>query len=297
MDKSPANGSILVHGEAGKDARFLDFFTKAVNGKLRVITAVISSGEIDRDNEIILPAVIVAAWPSFMRNPVLMASHQHRLADGKSPVIGKVIRGWRKGNEFLAEIEFTTTPLAEEYWELYRGKTQRAFSIGFIPKESEIRLIDGERIRVHTRIELLEISAVPVSSNRDALSKASIRKQKFVAEKKQEAANQEYYEELVRESGQEYADQVFCSEEESNRKAQEWIDRILLGDKQGRLPGEKGCIIEQCCPRYNRFMDAYEEGMELVEDVQGAENKPDGDGPDYVSLVLPDFVLLVKGKR
>jgi hypothetical protein len=57
--------------------------------------------------------------------------------------------------------------------ERLQTKVQRAFSIGFIPKQSEFRIINGERVRVHTEIELLELSAVAVPSNRDALSKVA----------------------------------------------------------------------------------------------------------------------------
>jgi hypothetical protein len=300
-------GPILVHGEAGTEARFLDFFTKAVSGQSRTITVIISSGSVDRDGEIIDPAAIEDAWVGFMRNPVLLAAHQHRLSDGKSPVIGKVLSGKRSGNEFIADVQFSTTPLAEEYWTLYKDKTQRAFSIGFIGKKSEMRLIEGQKIKVWTQIELLELSAVPVPSNRDALSKSAAKKQQFVAAKKLEAEVEEYdeweefvekhWDESVAEFGEEYTAQSLCSREELNRQSQEWIDRIFLGDKNGRLPGEKGCIIEQCYPRDNKFLDAYHEGMELVEDVQRTVNKSDDDGPDFVNMVLPDFVDLVRGKR
>ena len=77
----------------------------------------------------------------------------------------------------------------------------------------------------------------------------------------------------------------------------EWINRIFYGDKQGRLPGEKTCQIHECYPRDNDFLDAFYAAGGLEDDVEKTENIPDEKGPDYVSLVLPDFVLLVKGKR
>jgi len=302
-----AGGPILVHGEAGTEARFLDFFTKAVSGQSRTITAIISSGSVDRDGEIINPAAIEAAWPGFMKNPIVLPAHTHRLDSGEPPAIGVVRRGWRDGNTFVAEIEFAMTPLAETYWQAYKTKVQRAFSIGFIGKKWETQLIDGQRVKVWVEIELLELSAVPVPSNRDALSKSAAKKQHFVAAKKLEAEVEEYdeweefvekhWDESVAEFGEEYTVQFLCSREELNRQSQEWIDRIFLGDKNGRLPGEKGCIIEQCYPLDNKFLDAYHEGMELVEDVQRTVNKSDDDGPDFVNMVLPDFVDLVRGKR
>jgi hypothetical protein len=289
--KNSASGLTFEKGEVGRDAHFANFFTKSSDAKTRRITAVISSGEIDRDGEIIDPVGIEAAWPGFMKNPVLIAAHQHRLSDGKSPVIGKVLHGKRVGNEFIAEVQFSTTPLAEEYWTLYKDKTQRAFSIGFVGKKFEMRLVGGQRIKVWTQIELLELSAVAVPSNRDALSKSAARKQAFVAAKKLEAEADDYdsWDELCKDFGEAAVVDALGSREEANRKAQEWIDRIVCGDKNGYLPGEKGCKIEECAPLYNRFLDAYVDGMELVDDVQRIGNKPEDKGLDFVSLV--------KGKR
>jgi hypothetical protein len=301
------SGVFLSAGLDDRDVASFALFVKGVDNRGRTVTAVISSGEIDRDGEIIDPAAIEAAWPSFMRNPVLLAAHQHRLSDGKSPVIGKILSGKRSGNEFIAEVQFSTTPLAEEYWTLYRDKTQRAFSIGFIGKKWETQVIDGQRVKVWVEIELLELSAVPVPSNRDALSKSAAKKQAFVEAKKLEAEEEEYdeweefvekhWDESVAEFGEEYTAQSLCSREELNRHAQEWIDRIFLGDKNGRLPGEKSCIIAQCYSLNNKFLDAYHEGMELVDDVQRVEKEPDKECPDFVNMVLPDFVDLVRGKR
>jgi hypothetical protein len=64
------------------------------------------------------------------------------------------------------------------------NKFQRAFSVGFIPLEWKDGTSDGgQRVRTYTKVELLEISCVPVPANRNALSKSRQRKANFVADK------------------------------------------------------------------------------------------------------------------
>mgnify|MGYP004702142017 CR=1 FL=1 len=136
------------------------------------IIAVISSEAIDRDGEIVSAAAMKAAMPGFMKNPVVLAAHTHRLGDGKSPVVGKVIRWWQEKDKTLAEIEFAETPLGMEYRLLYRGRFQIAFSIGFGSLKRVNRIINGQSVPVHDEIEMYELSVVPVPSNPEALTKA-----------------------------------------------------------------------------------------------------------------------------
>ncbi|MFH1614924.1 MAG: HK97 family phage prohead protease [Planctomycetota bacterium] len=159
----------------------------AVDGEKRQIRFLASTGDTDRDGEIILPSAFKADLNIFMSNPVFLAAHQHRLSDGTSPVIGKIINAWIDKTGFWVVVEFAQTQLAEEYWQLYRDGYMRAVSIGFIPKEWKDTANEGGRtIRTFTRVELLEISAVAVPSNRAALSKSRQRKADFVDAKRQE---------------------------------------------------------------------------------------------------------------
>jgi hypothetical protein len=48
----------------------------------------------------------------------------------------------------------------------------RAFSVGFIPVKGNWQESKGKRVFIHEEIELLEISAVPVPSNRSALARS-----------------------------------------------------------------------------------------------------------------------------
>jgi HK97 family phage prohead protease len=166
-------------------------FIKAIDVEKRQITALVSTGGIDRDNEIILPDAFRENLPVYMKNPVVLAGHQHRLQDGKSPVVGAVVKAWIDGSGLWVIIEFAKTALGEEYWILYRDKKQRAFSVGFIPIEHRFEDRNGKQVLIHTKVELLEISCVAVPSNREALSRSKQRKAAFVAVKKEKAEIQE----------------------------------------------------------------------------------------------------------
>lgn len=145
----------------------------AINEEARTIRFVISSGAIDRDNEIVEPSAIAAAIREFSKNPVCLACHQHTLSDGMPPVVGSWDTESFKASEKRCEMDlrFADTELAETYWTLYKGKHMRAVSIGFRVLDGHEVIESGKRYFVITKIELYEISCVPVGSNRDALSK------------------------------------------------------------------------------------------------------------------------------
>jgi len=138
----------------------------------RRITAVISSEAIDRDDEIVSAAAMKNAMAGFMKNPVVITYHTHRLGDGTPVVIGKVLRWWQEKDKTLVEIEFADTEKGREYYYLYAGGYQKAFSIGFISIKRSNKIIDGRSVLVHEEIEIYELSAVAVPANPEALTKA-----------------------------------------------------------------------------------------------------------------------------
>ena len=156
-------------------AKYFFAQVKDINERDRTLDAVASTADMDRDNEIILPAAFKDTVAAFKANPVVLACHQHRLPSGSSPVIGSVLPESIAitDSQVLFGMRFAETPLGNEYWQLYKDRHMRAFSIGFIgiewTDEKDEKL---GYIRTYTKIELLEISAVPVPSNRAALVRA-----------------------------------------------------------------------------------------------------------------------------
>jgi len=145
---------------------------KSINEADRTIDAVASTPDIDRDNDRILPSAFAEMINSFKANPVILAAHRHRLDSGSSPVIGHAIPESIAitDNAMTFTMQFAVTAMGEEYWILYRDNHMKAFSVGFIPIEYVYERDEKlGSIRTYTKVELLEISAVPVPSNRAAL--------------------------------------------------------------------------------------------------------------------------------
>ena len=184
----------LVRGvttETGGDVHVVRAFeVKNVDRERGRVTAWASTAAMDRDGEVILPEAFKKCLSGYMKNPVILACHNHRLDDGRSPVVAKCIDAQVKQGGLLITVEFAPTALGQEYRALYEGDYQKAFSVGFIPKTWEDRWIDvggqQKRVRHHTEVELIEISCVPVPSNPEALSRAAQRKREFVARKRRE---------------------------------------------------------------------------------------------------------------
>jgi len=128
----------------------------------------VSSGQIDRDGEIIEPTAFKKTIPKFMKHPVLVSSHDYRdltnqigewtkLKITENGMEGKPKYYVNEGNE-QADWGFKLA-----------SKGRAAFSIGFIPQKWEDG--DGEKSprRTYKEVELLEISQVIIPSNREAI--------------------------------------------------------------------------------------------------------------------------------
>jgi len=146
---------------------------KAVDTENRRITVCISKDEIDRHKERIEISAITDALALYATNPVVLGDHQHRLSTGQSSVIGHSPSESFKVLEDEVDIDliFSITENAETYWINYRDGHQRAVSIGFIDLEWRTEDVDGQKIFITTKLELLEVSCVAVGANRGALLK------------------------------------------------------------------------------------------------------------------------------
>ena len=105
----------------------------------------------------------------YRRNPVFLWAHDYtRTPVGRSVWVGV------EGTRLLNTVVFAPTEFAREVETLYRQRFLRAVSVGFRAKAFTFRkgsagTIDGVEF---TQQELLEVSAVPVPANPQALAKA-----------------------------------------------------------------------------------------------------------------------------
>ena len=126
---------------------------------------VASTGEVDRHGDTVAPE----GWrlAGYRENPVMLWAHDYRL-----PAIGRADAVWSDGRALLARLEFAPTEFAGQVERLYRQGYQRGVSVGFRPLRFEERRdpVNGAFLGIRFLEQgLLEISAVPVPANGDAL--------------------------------------------------------------------------------------------------------------------------------
>ena len=136
------------------------FKQEKVDGEMVYIASDFSK---DRDGDRLNPNGWVL--DNFLKNPVLLEAHNYSL-----PAIGKVKKIWVEDGKLKFIPEFAPTERGKEFKTLYENGFMTAWSVGFIPidyKETD----DGY---VFTSQELLEISAVSVPANPNAVRDTKI---------------------------------------------------------------------------------------------------------------------------
>lgn len=160
--------SAQLRDEAPGDATLLKGFTAEKleeTGAPRRLRFVISTGDIDRDNDVIDPA----GWDlgAYKQNPVVLWAHSH----SELP-IGRAVEIGIENGKLVAVAEFADHPLAETVYSLLKNGFLRATSVGF--RAVEWNLNEERRGIDFKRQELLEFSVVPVPANAHALIAAEL---------------------------------------------------------------------------------------------------------------------------
>lgn len=135
------------------EKQYFESFVEKKEGKM---LAVASDDTFDRMGD----SLSADKWDlkNFLKNPVLQLSHNY---DAPPVGIAKNIR--IEGKRLLFEPIFhEITQVAKEIKQLYEAGIMRAFSVGFIPPKGEEKDATG-------KYELLEISAVAIPANPNAL--------------------------------------------------------------------------------------------------------------------------------
>lgn len=145
---------------------------RSVNEENRQITFVASTEAVDRYGDIIR----VAGWQleNYKKNPVFLFAH-----DSRQPPVGKTVEIHIENNPpaLVQTVEFAdkeTYGFADTVYRLFKGGFLRAVSVGFQPLEKPKFLLDEEeRITGYefTKQDLLELSAVPIPANPEALGR------------------------------------------------------------------------------------------------------------------------------
>lgn len=141
-----------------------DVELKQVQKEEGIIQAVLSSGQPDRDGEIIDQS----SWnlEEYKKNPVVLWSH-----DPVQPAIGQMVDIFINQDgmlEGIIKFAIKEYDFAKTIFQLYAGKFLRAFSVGFTAEEEE----DVNGIRVLKNNTLYEVSAVNIPADALALAKS-----------------------------------------------------------------------------------------------------------------------------
>ncbi len=139
----------------------------SIDAEARTVRSIISTSQIDRRGDVVLPAGLNNAG-EYLKNPVVLWAHQRDV-----PPIGICTRLEVLADQIVAETKFSdATPLARDLFRLYAEGTLRGWSIGFVPKSAKPRprARDDPTGLIFDEWELLEYSAVPIPDNPEALT-------------------------------------------------------------------------------------------------------------------------------
>lgn len=152
-----------------KQKRFLKAFVRAVSDTTEgLLTGVVgSTAAVDRYGEVIDQNT----WDlkHFKKNPVILWAHNLTLGEDRPP-IGKATKVKVENDALQFDIQFDMAdPFAADIFRKYKEGFLSAFSVGFIPHKIQ-RSDSNDTPPVLMDNELLELSAVPVPANPEALN-------------------------------------------------------------------------------------------------------------------------------
>jgi HK97 family phage major capsid protein/HK97 family phage prohead protease len=118
-----------------------------------------STDKVDRDGEVVIPKGCTNLDTYLSDNPVVLFGHKW-----DQPPVGRATSGQIHEDRIELTIDWAPTEAGQELKKLYDNGYMNSFSIGFIPHEREQR----KGVPHYTKWEMLEVSAVPIPSNRYA---------------------------------------------------------------------------------------------------------------------------------
>ena len=145
--------------------RQIESETKAGEG-VNSVRVVMTTETTDRQGDVVVSKGIDTA--EYMKNPVVLWGHNMR-----GLPIGRVKAIDAQEGRLEADVEFADTDFAKQVKSLYESGFLKGWSIGFAPKKWE-KITDEDGRMTGFKImesELLELSAVTVPANQEALSK------------------------------------------------------------------------------------------------------------------------------
>lgn len=138
------------------------FEAKEFDKNERSIKHWISKSSIDRGGDVVLPNAINSK--NYKKNPIVLFNHHPFYVVGKNM--------WVKNEDdgVLAKTQFSTTPFADDIYQLNVEKALNGWSIGFTVNKDGWSFDEKTGITKFSDIELLEYSSVSIPMNQDAIT-------------------------------------------------------------------------------------------------------------------------------
>lgn len=136
---------------------------KQAGGEYRIIA---TTTDPDRDGEVVVSRGVQNLDRYLKNNPVILWGHRW-----DEPPVGKATGAELFDDRLELTIEWADTEFGREVKYLFDGGFMSSFSIGFLPRNGEIR---GGAWH-HTEWDLLEVSAVPIPANEFAVIQRSLQ--------------------------------------------------------------------------------------------------------------------------
>lgn len=207
-----------------KDLHYAKAYVREVKEEDGKLVGVIGSTSTpDRYNE----SIDQSTWDlkHYKKNPIILWAHNLTFGEDRPP-IGKAIKVKVEDDKLMFDIQFDMAdPFAADIFRKYKEGFLNAFSVGFIPHKIQ-RSDDGNTPPVLMDNELLELSAVPVPANPEALNTLRARSFKtkdwdtLMKEVEKEEAEEEKIEHVAKEVKS-------LSEEELNEVSTKVAEKIL----------------------------------------------------------------------
>ena len=172
-------------------AKFLTAQVKTISPDKPVVTYYVSGPHVDRDGEMILPSAYVQDLPIYKSNPVFLWQHpwMYDHPPKINVLFGHALDARVTDDALEMDFQYAVdiNPDAKSALDHVRAGDLRAVSVGYFEREfvtlkspqaqldalpdfARMALLTGACTKVHTRVELFEVSQVLVGSLREALA-------------------------------------------------------------------------------------------------------------------------------
>lgn len=265
-----------------KQKKYAKAYVREVGSEDGLLIAVIgSTAAIDRYGE----TIDQESWDlkHYKKNPVILWAHNLTMGEDRPP-IGRAVKVKVQDGKLVFDIKFDMAdPFAADIFRKYKEGFLNAFSVGFIPHTIQRNDEEGQPLdsTILKDNELLELSAVPVPANPEALN--ALRQRSFKTKT---------WDKLMKEVTEE-------DEEEQQEEKEEEKKTDKTEEEKEKALVEK--VIEKLSPTLNQTItDVVSSAFKSVNEDKGGDNSAPktpqvGGGSQKLARVMRETTKMLQG--